>query len=148
METYGGQVGFMDRATFTKAFLAFYQMLETDITVPCSLCGQFPAILLADGTDIGCPMRLTTPSLHPVLSNTAKRSHNTVVPFQKRIFLQQRKTRDLLAKFLFGVPTNMNRLEWNKLLRYLGKEAPALGFVFFTLFAFCSCFLLFLIILW
>jgi hypothetical protein len=127
IEIYGGQVGFMDRATFTKAFLAFYELLGKDSSSPCSLCGQYPAILLADATDIGCPMRLTTSSLHPVLSNTADCSLNATVPFKQRVFLQQKKTRDLLAKFLTGVPSNMNKTEWNKLLKYLKAEAPSLG---------------------
>ena len=134
METFGSSSGFMDRSTFTKVFLAFYKMLEHSNNAPCSLCGQYPAILLADATDVGFPMRFTTSSLHLILSNTADPNTNTVVPFNKRIFLNQKKTRDLLTKFIFGLPTNLNKLEWTKLLKYLSKEAPSLGLYFFILF--------------
>ena len=121
----------MDRSTFTKAFLAFYNLLQHTNSPPCSLCQQYPPILLADGTDLGFPVKFTTSTLLPILSNSAKTKTNTIVPFQERIYLKEKVTRELLAKFTSGIAGNMGKSDWKKLKKHLTKESSSLGIYIF-----------------
>ena len=45
---------FISHSTFEKAFFAFIDLLiEEELPFFCEICGVFPTVLIADGTDIG-----------------------------------------------------------------------------------------------
>jgi len=72
------------------------------------------------------PTRHLLPSFRPLIPSQPTHNNNIIINFKNRILIPQKKTRELLRKFVTAQPTKLTHLDWNLLIAKLTNQLPSL----------------------